>query len=375
MIVTITAFIILLGVLILVHEMGHYLAAKKKGVGVKSFSIGFGPKIISWKHGDTEWKISLVPLGGYVRLVGEMGNLEIADEEKAFAFQEKTPKDKIFIAMAGPVGNVLFAWVLLTIILTFGYPRTASEVGSMISDGPAAKAGILAGDRITAVNGSTVVDWQEMTEKVVAAPAGKSLKLTIEREGTAKTVSVIPVSALGMNKYGEMVRVSKIGAAPSGRNILVRKPFYAAPLFAATLSWEVVSTTVVVVAKLIAGSASSEVLGGPIQIARMTGATVQQEGGLLLYLVLMAVLSLNLGVMNLLPIPILDGGHIVFALYEKWAGKPVSKKSFQWATQIGAGLIVAMTVFVFYNDLCRILPADSAKAAKEGKSPTESRGR
>lgn len=349
---SIISAIIVLGILIFVHELGHFIFAKLFGVGVEKFSLGFGPKLIGKKVGETEYLLSAFPLGGYVKMVGEGGDGELTDEEKVRSFAEKPPLRRIGIVVAGPGFNLIFAWLLFIVVFMVGVPSATTKVGEVVKDKPSAKAGMAAGDVITAVNGKKVDRWEEMAAEIAAAK-GPSLVVEVRRGTETKTFSVSPEMRTGKNLLGETVTSPVIGVVAAGETVIDRYSPSEAFFRGSVQTWNVIELTVLSLVKIVERAIPLDTIGGPIMIAKMAGQ--QAEAGGVSFLAFMALLSVNLGVLNLLPIPILDGGHLVFYLWELVFRRPVSMRAREIAQQVGLALLIGLMVLAFYNDIARYL--------------------
>lgn len=349
---SIVSAIIVLGILIFVHELGHFIFAKLFGVGVEKFSLGFGPKLIGKKIGDTEYLLSAFPLGGYVKMVGEGGEGEIPEEEKARSFAEKSPLRRIGIVVAGPGFNLIFAWFLFIVIFMVGVPSATTKVGEVVKDKPAARAGMAAGDVVTAVNGKKVARWEEMAAEI-SATKGQALDIEIKRGAVTKTFRIVPETRTGKNLLGESVTSPVIGVVAAGETVIDRYPPIEAFSRGSAQTWTVIELTALSLVKIVERAIPLDTIGGPIMIAKMAGQ--QAEAGGVSFLAFMALLSVNLGVLNLLPIPILDGGHLIFYLWELIFRKPVSMRAREIAQQVGLALLIGLMVLAFYNDIARYL--------------------
>jgi regulator of sigma E protease len=349
LIYSIGAAVIGLGVLIVIHECGHFLLAKLSGVGVLTFSVGFGPKLWVKKKGETEYALSAFPLGGYVKMVGEDPDEEVqqADIEKSFA--HKGLLKRIAIVAAGPGFNLLLAVFLLMIVFIFyGVPVLSTQVGAVESGSPADRAGIRKGDRIVAVNGRPVSEWEELS-KGIKESQGNALNLQIRRESQELQIPVEPMKREGRTIFGEKRDEWIIGI---GSQVSIEKGNPGLAIVKAIQqTYDYATLTLVALYKMIRGEVSPRNLGGPILIAQMAGQQAQE--GLGSFLGFLAVLSINLGVLNLLPIPVLDGGHLLFFLVEAVIGKPVSLRHREVAQQVGIFLLMLLMVYAFYNDIAR----------------------
>ncbi|NOY46025.1 MAG: RIP metalloprotease RseP [Deltaproteobacteria bacterium] len=346
------AFVVLLGVLVFVHEFGHFLVAKRLGIRVLKFSLGFGPRVWGWRRGETEYLISAVPLGGYVKLFGEDPDEPLAAGEEARSFSARPVSHRIATVVAGPLMNVVLAVVVFALLSLFGTPVLQPVVGQVSPGMPAEAAGLAQGDRIVAIDGEPVASWDDMAERI-AGSGGRELVLTVERQGTRFDLRVKPVLRESRNLLGETIQKPMIGIAPSGEVSVERNPVWMAPWIGIRETARWTAVTVEVLVKMVVGRVSPRTLGGPIAIAKMAGETAQ--AGAQSFLFLMAVLSVNLAVLNLLPIPILDGGHLLFFGIEAVRGRPVSLRHREVAQQVGLAILLALMAFVMYNDLARIL--------------------
>ena len=342
--------VVVLGLLIFVHELGHFIFAKLFRVGVEKFSLGFGPKLVGRKIGETEYLISAFPLGGYVKMVGEAPDAELTEEEKKRAFQLKPPLQRIAIVAAGPVFNLLFAYLLFIVIYMIGVPAVTTRIGEVQKDKPAARAGILAKDLVTAVDGRGVSRWEEFS-RLIAESKGRALEIRLKRgEGTV-TVRVTPELRTSKNIFGEKVTTPVIGVVSAGETVIDRFSPGNAFLKGSQQTWNVIRLTILSFVKLVERAIPLDTVGGPIMIAKMAGE--QAAAGGVSFLAFMALLSINLGVLNLLPVPILDGGHLFFCAWELVFRRPVSQRAREIAQQIGLVILIGLMVLAFYNDIVR----------------------
>ena len=346
---TFFAAILVLGALIFVHELGHFLVAKKLGVGVEKFSLGFGPKIIGMEIGDTEYLLSAIPLGGYVKLAGEDPDEECQDKEHSFS--ASSVWSRLAIVSAGPLFNLLFAVLIFSIVYMVGVPTLAAAIGKVRDGSPALKAGLLVGDKITAIDGKPVKLWDELRETVHNSP-NKELNFTISRNQKELDVVIIPESRKTKNLFGEDISVGLIGIEPESTFVTERYNPLLAVYKGFQKTWEITYLTVVAIKKLFQQVIPADTIGGPILILQMAGE--QAKIGILNLVFFVALLSINLGILNLLPIPILDGGHILFFSIEAIFGKPIAAKKREIAQQVGIAMLLSLMVFAFYNDIMRI---------------------
>jgi regulator of sigma E protease len=345
-------FLVLLGILVFVHELGHFLVAKKVGIKVLKFSLGFGPPLLSRRWGETEYLISAVPLGGYVKMFGEEPAEELDPAETRRSFSARPVWHRIGVVLAGPLMNFVLAVVVFSVLSLFGSPIPLPVIGEVSPDMPAAAAGIQSGDRVVAIDGETVETWEDLARLIVASN-GEEVEVVVARGEETLTFRVVPATSVGHNLLGEEVEKPMIGVGPSGEVTVQRYPLWQAPWVGVqeTVKWT--GLTLDVLRKMVLGRVSPRTLGGPIAIAQMAGETAR--AGLLSFLFLVAVLSVNLGVLNLLPIPILDGGHILFFVIEALRGKEVSLRSREMAQQVGLVILLLLMGYVFYNDISRIV--------------------
>ena len=367
-------FVIVLGILIFVHELGHFIVAKLAGVKVEKFSLGFGPKLIGRKIGETEYLISAFPLGGYVKMFGEGGIVEgetdqndgasstevtsdvesgesvdnLSEEEKARSFANKSPLQRIAIVVAGPLFNLFFAWLVLIVLFMVSYPVLTARVNPR-KDRPAAKAGLLANDLIVAINGKEIIEWEDIAPLI--ALSNGAINLKIERNGTFKTLQVVPDIGTVHNLFGEPNRQPIIGVSPVGEIKNVSFPPIKAVIIGTKKTWSFIELTASSMVKLVQGIVPLKSIGGPIQIADLANQAAKQGGSN--FFLLLALISINLGILNLLPIPILDGGHLLFNIIELIIRRPVPLKVREYCQQIGMVLLLGLMLLAFYNDIVR----------------------
>lgn len=347
------SFIVVLGILIFVHEFGHFVVARWLGVGVTKFSFGFGPKIFGVRRGDTEYLVSAVPLGGYVKLVGESDSEEVAPEEREKAFSTKPVWVKMAVVFAGPAGNFLFAFLVFWGIFLGGVPVLTPKIGDVQADSPAARAGIKAGDVVVRVDGKEIATWEELAAGIRGAGAGKELPLTVRRGQEEFRVTVMPEIREGRSVFGEKIEAPRIGVVASRDIVRKASGPVGAVARAAEETWKITYLTVLTAAKLIMRVLPADTLGGPILIAQMAGDQARQGASSFAYF--LGLLSVNLGVLNLLPVPILDGGHLLFFSIEGLRRKPLSPQARMMAQQVGLAVILMLTALVFYNDIARLI--------------------
>ncbi|HLG21508.1 MAG TPA: RIP metalloprotease RseP [Candidatus Manganitrophaceae bacterium] len=346
----IITFLIVLGVLVFAHEFGHFIVARMCGVQVQTFSLGFGPKIIARKYGATEYCLSAIPLGGYVRLLGDDPKEEVGSEERGRSFLAQNLKKKIAIVVAGPLFNLLLALFIFVGVFMVGVPSLTSDVGEVQEGSAAALGGMKSGDRIVSIEGNPIAQWEEIRETLQKS-GGKELHFAVEREGIRVDLRITPTLKETQDVLGDSHQLWLIGVLPKGSHVIKKYDPITAAYMGAQRTWEMIALNVLGIFKLIAGKLPSDTIGGPILIAQMAGQ--QASEGLLNVVLFIAILSINLGIINLFPIPILDGGHLLFFIIEGVIGKPVSVKAREIAQQVGLFIIISLMVFAFYNDIMR----------------------
>lgn len=348
---TLISFIILLGILIFVHELGHFLAARMSGVGVQKFSLGFGPKIIGRTIGETEYVLSWIPLGGYVKLTGESGNEKLSPEDEKRSFASQNVWKRMMIVAAGPAFNFLLAVVIFIVVMMYGLPTLTSDIGEVQKDSAAYQAGMLNGDKIISLDGKKIALWEEIRD-VVARAKDSQIEAVVQRGKEIKRLQVTPRLSKSKNLFGEDVSAYLIGVSPSGQTVIQRKNPVDAVVSSVAKTWEISKLTVISVIKIFEGVISPKTLGGPIFIAQVAGAQVRE--GIIPFVLFMAILSINLGVINLFPIPVLDGGHIMFYLIEIVTRREVSAKIREMSQQIGFVILLMLMFFVIFIDIERL---------------------
>ena len=357
-------FIVLLGVLVFVHELGHYLMAKFTGAKVDEFSIGFGKKL--WGFTDrsgTEWKICAIPLGGYCKFLGDGDaasstdeSASVAEEDKKYAFAFQNPFKKLAIVIAGPAANYVFAILVFAGVFFFlGKVDFPAVVGEVIKGGAAEQAGVLAGDRILKVNGKAVNSFAEVRQEVDMNTAEK-VGLEIKRGEQLITLS-FPLKVIPLEEEVNQPAEPKAMLGIRSVNIVEVQPSQislAAAFRDATLeTWRITEMTLRGVGQMITGKRDADEVGGIIRIAEMSG-DISKQSGFLDLLIFAALLSINLGLINLFPIPLLDGGHVVIYLIEIVTGKELNETVKDYVFKFGLFLIISLMVFATYNDFARL---------------------
>ncbi len=347
------AFIVVIGILVFIHEFGHFIVARLCGVGVDVFSLGFGPKILTRKSGRTEYCISAIPLGGYVKMVGEDPNTELAAEDRELSFTHKKLWQRSLIVAAGPVFNFFLAIFIFFVLYLFaGIYLSSPVVGKVVAKSPAEKAGIKAGDIIKEINATPVESFEDIAS-LIRKGNGRKLELLIERDGQLSGKVITPMLSKGKNAFGEEIDKFIIGIVGLGEPFHKRYNPVEAFSKALTDTYTIVELTLMSVVKMIDGSVSKDNLAGPLMIAQMAGK--QARAGIENFAWFIALLSVNLGIINLFPIPVLDGGHLLFFSIEAVTGKAVNDRVREKMMQVGAAMLVALMVFVFYNDIVRMI--------------------
>jgi regulator of sigma E protease len=435
--ITAISFIVVLGILIFIHEFGHFMMAKLCGVAVEKFSLGFGPKIIGLKRGETEYRISLLPLGGYVKMMGESPDEDVSEKDMERSFTHKTVSRRAAIVVSGPIMNLLLMFFLMPTIYMIGiqvpaYLEKPPVIGYMEKNSAAERTGLRKGDIIREVDKREVKNWEQLTTRIISSP-NNTLFLKVERKGTVfytdlvlgssnqtgegiaglyppikPTIGVIskgyPAEDAGievgdtivnidgsrvthwaevqeairgisdkkaviektiiLERDGELITVKVrprwneeiegylIGISPLQETFTRKYGFFDAITTGIKKGWDITVFTFIVIKKLFVGEISVKTLGGPIMIAQIAGQAA--ESGVTTFLFLMASLSLQLGILNLLPIPVLDGGHLLFFGIERLRGKPLSDKVIMVSQQAGIALLVLLMILVTYNDILRV---------------------
>ena len=342
-------FLLVLSVLVIVHEFGHFITAKRLGVRVEKFSFGFGPKLFSFKRGETEYLISAIPLGGYIKMSGEDPTEKLLNEK--WEFLSRKPFDRFRIIFAGPLCNYILAFLIFSVIFMFGTPTLTTEVGSLLKDYPAEKQGVKVGDKVLSVDGNKVKYWEDMTEIIHKHPAGP-MRLSIERGGKVFEMQIEPVMRETKDIFGKSATVALIGIAPSQKIESVKYGFFRSFGMGFNKLVQLTALTYKAIFAILTGRLSfRESMTGPIGIFFITGKAAHL--GLIYIFHLMALLSASLAIFNLLPLPVLDGGHILFLALEKLRGKPLSPRAQEVITNIGISFLILLMVLIFYSDIMK----------------------
>jgi regulator of sigma E protease len=361
-------FLFVLTVLVFVHELGHYLVARWNGVRVEVFSIGFGPELFGWTNrAGTRWKISAVPLGGYVKMFGDAdpASMPSADvramtpEEREVAFHHKRLPQRAAIVVAGPAANFVFAIVALAALFaTVGQPFTPPQVGTVQAGSAAEASGVQPGDVIASIDGQPIQRFEDV-QRLVRLDPGQPLSLAVHRGDQDVTLSVTPKLSEVTDRFGNKHQYGLLGIVGQGVQYVRYDP--ATALARATgETADIVGGTLQAVWQMIIGARSTDELGGPLRIAQMSGEVAQY--GFSAILPFMAVLSINLGLINLFPIPVLDGGHLLFYAAEAVRGRPLGQRAQEYGFRFGLALVLTLMVFATWNDLVHLRVVEFLKA-------------
>ena len=352
------SFLFILTVIVFFHELGHYAVARANGVRIEVFSIGFGPELFGWNSkAGTRWKVSLLPLGGYVKMFGETMSgagdeeqVNLTEEEIKVSFHHKRVGQRIAIVFAGPLANFLLAIVVLSVLFgTAGQPFTPPEVGSVQANSAAHEAGIKAGDRFVSVGGLEIERFEDV-QGVVRMSPGKELVIVVRRNGRDVSLKAVPKLKTITDRFGGKTEIGLLGVGGPIRKYVRHGPVES--VYRAVLdTWRISAFTLEAVGQIITGTRSAEGLGGPIRIAQMSGQVAELGFGRLFWF--LAILSINLGLINLFPIPMLDGGHLVFYVIEAVQGRAVSDRIMEFGFRVGLGLVASLFLFVTVQDLLR----------------------
>ncbi len=356
-------FLIVLTPLVFVHELGHYLVARMCGVRVEVFSIGFGPEIFGWNdRSGTRWKFAAIPFGGYVRMYGEQAPLEDEEtdadapqpsaEDKERSFYTKPVGQRAWIVTAGPVANFLFAIVIWAALFSIvGQKYTPPNIDAVVEGSAAERAGFKPGDVFKRI-GSTKIERFEQVQQLVQLSPGKRLQITVLRDGREITLTAIPDS-VELTRFGSVQRIGQLGVTrTAGDTILVRHDPFTATLIATEYTAQLTLDILNALVQIISGTRGVKDLGGPLRIAQISGDIFRVDPVNLIRIA--AILSINLGLINLFPIPMLDGGHLLFYLIEAVRGKPVGERVMGYSLNFGLMLILGLTLFVTWNDLVQL---------------------
>ena len=359
-------FLFGLSVVVFFHELGHFLVARWCGVRVLTFSVGFGPEIVGFndRYG-TRWKLSWIPLGGYVKFFGDDNAASVPDEAAVANMTEAEKRQSFFhqpvgrraaVVAAGPIANFILAIVIFaTIFSVYGRQTTTARVDAVLPDSAAAAAGLKPGDVVLAIDGRTIESFSDM-QRVVSANAGRTLKLQIDRGGAPTTLTATPALKQGKDGFGNSTCQAVLGVsrsmAPGDIKTEHLDPLTAV-WFGAKETWSIIDRTFSYIGGLFAGRECADQLGGPIRIAQISGQVASL--GFTPVLQLAAMLSVSIGLLNLFPVPLLDGGHLMFYLVEAARGRPLSAKAQEIGFRIGFAIVAMLMIFTLWNDTNSLL--------------------
>jgi regulator of sigma E protease len=358
-------FLFVLTIVVFFHELGHFLIARWAGVKVLTFSLGFGPELAGFndRHG-TRWKISAIPLGGYVKFFGDDSEAStpsfdslagMTDEEKAGSFHHKKVGARAAIVAAGPIANFLLAIVIFTCLFTFfGKPITSARVDKVEANSAAAAAGFQVGDIVTDIDGAKIETFSDM-QRIVATRAGEHMTFTVKRDGNTIQLQGTPELREVKDPFGNSHRQGVLGITrqtAAGDAVTERVDPATALWLGVKETWFVIDQTVAYIGRIFTGREPADQVGGPLRIAQISGqvATI----GLAALIHLAAVLSISIGLLNLFPVPLLDGGHLLFYSFEAVRGRPLSERAQEMGFRIGLGLVLMLMVFATYNDILHL---------------------
>ncbi len=356
------AFFTVLTIVVFFHELGHFLVARWCGVSVKAFSIGFGKEIAGFddRHG-TRWKLSWIPLGGYVKFMDDENAASVpsreaidnmSPEERAGSFHAKPVWQRAAVVAAGPIANFILAMVIFTIwFWLYGVFSTQARVDEVLPDSPAARAGLQAGDLITAIEGRPVSAFEHI-QRHVGTSVGQTLTFTVERQGQKIDLAVTPEVREQVDDKGDAIRMVMIGVKrkPGADGVTRYQPGLGESVgLAADRTWFIVTSTMGYLKDVVFGKQSADQLGGPIRIADVAGRVATQ--GVEYIIQLAAFLSVSVGLINLFPIPLLDGGHLMFYAIEAVRGRPLNERHQEMGFRIGLAVVLSLMIFATFNDL------------------------
>lgn len=348
--ISVLLFATVLSILIVVHEWGHFYVAKRLGIRVERFSIGFGPKLLGLQKGETEYRLSLFPVGGYVKLAGETPEEGLRGEK--WEYLSRSVGERFAVVFAGPFLNYLLAFFVFTAVFVIGNPQLTSKIGEVKRGYPAEEAGLLKGDRVVSIDGRGIRFWDEVIGAIHETSEAQSLRLAVERQGKEIVFNVRPKEVEEKDLFGEKKRFALIGISHSEEVVSVKYPLHRALSSAAKQQAHITTVTLKALVRMITGHLPlKESLTGPIGIFMITDQAARL--GLAYLLQIVALLSTSLAIFNVLPIPALDGGHLFFLSIERLKGKPVSERVQELSRQVGMAFLLMLMLVVFYNDFSR----------------------
>ncbi len=355
-------FLAILMVIVFIHEMGHYLVARWNGVAIDAFSIGFGPELLGWtdKRG-TRWRLAAIPLGGYVKFTGDMNAASVPDDEAVAAadpelapklFANKNVWQRMAVVVAGPAANVILTFLILyTLLLGYGRMTLAPIVDGVMPDSPAAEAGLEAGDRFVSVDGFAIRGFQDVQRLISTAP-DRTVDIVVDREGEPVTLRLVPDIETITTRFGRELKVGRIGITRdvSEDDFVLYRP---GPIEAVGMTFEeirfIIDRTMAFLGDIFVGRADLDQVAGPVGMAQVSWEVATL--GIIALVNLTALLSLNIGLINLFPVPMLDGGHLMYYLVEAVRGRPLSRRVQEVGYRIGFFLVFSLMVFTLINDV------------------------
>lgn len=358
------SFVFILSVIVFIHEMGHYLIARYNGVRVEVFSIGFGPEIFGWNTASgTRWKVGILPLGGYVKMFGDAGAAStpsdevptMSPEERAVSFHHKPLLQRVAIVFGGPLANFVLAVIIFAgLFMTVGERITPADISTVVAGSAAEEAGMMPGDMVLMIDDRAIGRFEDLQE-VVRESGGVALRMVVLRDGAEVELLVTPRKVEKEDRFGNRVRYGELGVSRAGVTLVRHDPLTA--VWAASRETiRLTSLTLRAVGQMISGSRPTDELGGPVRIAQMAGQVA--EDGIITVFWFMALLSINLGLINLFPIPMLDGGHLLFYAFEAVRGKPLGERAQEYGFRVGLALVLTLMVFATWNDLVQLRVVD-----------------
>jgi regulator of sigma E protease len=361
----IVPFLFVLTIVVFFHELGHFLVARLCGVRVLVFSIGFGPELVGFtdRHG-TRWKLAAIPLGGYVKFFGDENAASVPDQSTLAAMSPVERRQSFFgqpvgsrsaIVAAGPIANFILAIAIFAgIFMFYGKQSTAARVDSIQPDSAAAAAGFVQGDVVTAIDGRPIANFNDM-QRIVSASAGREIAVTVDRGGVATNLKAVPALKEVKDNFGNVHRIGVLGItrsmAPDDLKLQRAGPLTAI-VMGVEETWFVVERTLSYIGGVIVGREAADQLGGPIRIAQVSGQVASI--GIVALIHLAAVLSVSIGLLNLFPIPLLDGGHLLFYAIEAIRGRPLSERAQEYGFRVGLAIVLMLMIFATFNDILHL---------------------
>ncbi|MDX1808176.1 MAG: RIP metalloprotease RseP [Sulfurospirillaceae bacterium] len=343
--------LLVLSFLIFFHELGHFIAARYFGVSVEVFSIGFGKKVFSKMYNDTEYRISMIPLGGYVQMKGQDDTDPTKISHDEDSYNTKKPWQRILILFAGPFANFLLAFLLYVAIGNIGVNKFVPTIGNISKNSPAQISGLMHGDKVLSINNNPIKTWDELSDKI--KNSNGTLLFKIKRKNEIREISITPKIHSYKSMFGEKLQKKMVGITPIGEVLTLRLNFYQSITYAVEQTKMATTMIVTSLQKLIEGIIPAKDLGGIVSIVQVTAEA--SKIGIVALFGLTALISVNLGVLNLLPIPALDGGHIVFNIYEMITKRAPSEKVLYYLTLTGWAILLSLMSFTIFNDIYRLV--------------------